>query len=210
LHIRHLLLGCGLSFSLLLTGLAQADEGDFSENQLIEPSLSSYAKAPIDAFTAFRFSLIRSSESGDEDLSYTVILKNADEPPSVTIKTFSKTENRVTAETTTLLTKGQVQNLSRGVLMANFWERPHRTKRLGFDGQTWKMEGIDGSQHNITERWSPLPPYYSFVMDSSSNKLVKDPRTPPDREAKSSDEVGLDVFSLMVMYLQPGFEGPIY
>lgn len=97
-------------------------------------------------------------------------------------------------------------NLTRGVLMANFWERPRKNGRMGFDGVTWKMEGIEGNQENTTERWSPLPPYYSFMLDRSTDKLVKDPRTTPDQDAKSSDEVGLDVFSLMVIYLKPGFD----
>ncbi len=208
MHIRHLLLSSCLSCLLFLAPWATADEGNFPDNHLIEPPLGSYAKGSADSFQAFRFSLLRSSE--DEDLSYTVILKNGDNTPSVTIKTFSKTQNRVTSETSQSLTKGQVRNLTRGVLMANFWERPRKTTRMGFDGAIWKMEGIEGNQQNTTERWSPLPPYYSFMLDRSTDKLVKDPRTTPDQDAKSSDEVGLDVFSLMVIYLKPGFDEELY
>ncbi|MEK1942537.1 MAG: hypothetical protein AAAB16_19380 [Pseudomonas sp.] len=196
-----------LPLLVLLAFSAHADEGDFPDNHLVEPPLSSYAKGPLSAFTAFRFSLSRSVE--DEDLSYTLILKNGDQPPSVTLTSFSKTANKIVSQHQMPLTPGQLKNLLKGERMSNFWELPRKSGRTGFDGAIWKMEGISGKRTNTIERWSPLPPYYSFVLDSKTDTLVKDPKTPPGSDFKSSDEVGLDMFSLMIIYLKPGFDGAL-
>ena len=196
---------CTLAFTASITYASEEPRTDSSASA--EPPLTSYAKGPLHTFKAFRFSWLRSV---DEDLIYTVILQNAEDTPSVTIKRFSKERNAVTITQTLALTPGQVTNLLRAETMSNFWDLPKDAGNAGFDGATWKMEGATAGQTHTTERWSPLPPYYSSVMDEKTHKLIKAPNTRPEDESKSSDEVGLDIFSLQVLFLKPGFDEELY
>ncbi len=175
---------------------------------LNEPDLSSYSHVSDGTYKAFRFILSRSLE--DEDLIYIVILNNGLEQPSVTIRRFSKASGKYTKTERKSLSKTQIKNLARFEMASNFWSLPTHAGKTGFDGNTWTIEGLDGKNRHLTSRWSPMPPYYAGKMDIKTKKIVRVTSGSPENEGKSSDEVGLDVFSLLFIFLDPNFDEMIY
>ncbi|WP_137818656.1 hypothetical protein [Pseudomonas sp. 2FG] len=105
------------------------------------------------------------------------------------------------------LPKNQVKNILKMKSASNFFERPTEVDRIGFDGAIWKLEIIENGRQHHTERWSPLPPYYSKKLDSKTNKLVP---MNPEKALKQSDEVALDMLCILVMMSTPGFDERIY
>ncbi|WP_143518045.1 hypothetical protein [Pseudomonas sp. PIC25] len=172
-----------------------------------EIELRSYAESQDTDYKAFRFTLLRGEL--EDKLIYTLILRNGNEKPSLTIKKYRNGKDQF-VEKKIWLTERQLINLRSFERASNFWKLPTEHGVKGFDGATWTLEGVDGPIYHRTNRWSPLPPYYSSVMDPKTHELVKSPHTPPGSDFKYSDEVGLDMFCLLIILMQPGFDDLIY
>lgn len=152
-----------------------------------------------------RFTLLKSGLA--DDYSYSVFLGDK---PRLEVKRYSKKDS-VFYEYVYAITEANIKNLARFEFASGFWKLPRMVDRKGFDGAMWVLEAVrsDGF-YNRTDRWSPLPPYYSKVMDHDTGELVKSPSTPVEREVKYSDEVGLDMLCLYILLMNPDYDELIY
>lgn len=184
----------------LLINPSQASDANPSKSKSPEEiELRSYAKKDTIDYKAFRLTLKGEKES---NTIITLIVKNGDEKPSLTIKK-GKNMSIGNGNKKIWLTENQIENLKSFELGSNFWKLPTENGKVGFDGAEWILEGIDGPTYHKTIRWSPLPPYYSFVMDPKTDELIKSPNTPPGSDYKYSDEVGLDMLCLFILMSHP-------
>ena len=101
------------------------------------------------------------------------------------------------------LSENQVTNFIRFGEASGFFGLPERIGESGLDGSLWILEGVSGQKSHMTIRWSPLPPYYSSTWDYEKKTVAPPSETVRKKSVKSSDEVGLDVFGLL-MILQSG------
>lgn len=184
---------------MLLINSSQAS--DTNPSKLKSPEeieLRSYAKKDAIDYKAFRFTLSKGEK--ENNTTITLIVKNGDEKPSLTIK---RGKNMSDSDERIWLTDNQIENLQSFELGSNFWKLPTENGKVGFDGAKWILEGIDGPTYHKTIRWSPLPPYYSFVMNPKTDEFIKSPNTPPGSDYKYSDEVGLDMLCLFIFMSHP-------
>lgn len=153
----------------------------------------------------FRFTLLKSGM--DDDYSYSLYLAGE---PKLLVRKYSKEEGRLYDEEYAVTVR-ELENLKRLEFASGFWKLPTYVDRKGFDGALWVLEGVraDGV-YNRTERWSPLPPYYSRVRDRETGELVRSPNTPEGADVKGSDEIGLDLFCLYILLMNPKYDGLIY
>lgn len=188
------------------------------------PAMNSYAKpspevdllssttlkeeTPSSINKSFRLTLKKSHEK-DDDYSFTILFNDKEQLATLITKVHNKRDDSI-AQSEHALTTGQIKNILRFERASNFWKLPPEIKRNALDGAYWILEGVDGGNYHRTSRISPLPPYYSKIMDPVTNSLIKDPNTPPERESKSSDEVGLDMFCMFIMLMHPEYDELIY
>ncbi|MFE1814327.1 hypothetical protein [Metapseudomonas otitidis] len=198
---KHLLAFCVFLAQALFINASQANNTNPQRSKSPEETeLRSYSKKGITDYKAFRLTLSKGEK--ESDTTYTLILKNGDEKPNITIEKGRNTGNKDKKETIAL-TDSQIKNLQLFELGSNFWKLPTEHGKIGFDGAEWILEGIDGPTYHKTIRWSPLPPYYSFTMDPETDEFIKSPNTPPGSDYKYSDEVGLDMLCLFIFMLNP-------
>lgn len=171
-------------------------------------STSLQEETPKGIEKSFRLTLNKSPKS-DSDYSFTVLIDNKNQTATLITKIHNKEENTI-SQSEHSLTMGQVNNVLRFERASNFWQLPASIKRNVLDGASWTLEGVDGNKYHRTSRRSPLPPYYSKIIDPATDNLIKDPNTPPERESKPSDEVGLDMFCMLIMLMHPGYDELIY
>lgn len=175
---------------------------DFNEKELI-----SYKEPGSGEFLAYR---LHWSRSFDDSMVFRVILKNGDKEPEFTVKKYSATDKKLMLNETYYISDNQMYNLMNFSRAADFWNRPETFGNIGLDGAEWKLEGINNNEHHITTRWSPLPPYYPGVLDPKTRKVIKKPNLSFEEQAKHSDEVGLDMFGLLIMLMYQKFDEKIY
>lgn len=120
---------------------------------LHEPSLWSESKDQHRR--SFRFLWLR---TWDKPLSIRVDM-NTDETATLTLAVCSGTggDNPGNLEThgTKQLSSEQVNALTVMFRTAQFWAMPTTEESSGKDGARWILEGVDGGQYHIVERWSP-------------------------------------------------------
>lgn len=193
---------------VILVNLSQASDTSSSKSKTPEEiELRSYAKKDTTDYKAFRFTLSKGEK--ESNTTFTLIVRNGDEKPSLTIKKGKTMSNRSNEEKI-LLTENQINNLQTFELGSNFWKLPTEHGKTGFDGAKWILEGVDGPIYHKTIRWSPLPPYYSFIMDPETDEFIKSPNTPPGSDYKYSDEVGLDMLCLFILMSHPKSDELLY
>lgn len=172
-----------------------------------EKGLAEYNSAPNSEFLAFRFTWSRGFH---DPMVFRLILKDGNRKPEITIKKYSTQKKAITLEETHLLTPTQVENLLNFARGADFWNRPEKLDGTMLDGAEWQLEGVSNKEYHMTTRWSPLPPYYPGVMDPATRKVVKKPNLSFEEQAKISDEVGLDMFGMLIMFMYKDFDEEIY
>lgn len=172
-----------------------------------EKDLVKYKKSNNSEFLAFRFIW---SRSFNDPMMFRVIIKNGNMEPEITIKKYSNQKQMLTLEKTRPLTKNQVTNLVSFARAADFWNRPEKIDGNILDGAEWKLEGASNNAYHRTTRWSPLPPYYPGAIDPATRKIVKKPNLRFEDQAKISDEVGLDMFGMLIMLMHEDFDEEIY
>lgn len=145
---------------------------------------------------------IKNGDHKNNDYSFTILLEKNQSQPRIISKVLNKNNKQISTSINEL-TKSQLKNLYRLEKSSNFWELPERTDRKVADGSSWELEAIENGHYHRTIRDSPIPPYYSFVMDNKNSKLIKDPHTSFQREFRSSDEVGLVLLSLFITLIGP-------
>ncbi|MFV3412852.1 hypothetical protein ACQCLI_22855 [Pseudomonas nitroreducens] len=152
-----------------------------------------------------RVYMLRRIEGESKKFStFTLILNNGNYESYLNVR-----ENSSGVEKNYKLNPGQVSNLKRFEASSQFWRLPEYAGENGLDGSKWQLEGAKLNEYHKTIRWSPLPPYYSGIMDKGGN-VVKDPNTPPGSDVKQSDEVGLDMFCILIMLTQPNFSESLF
>ncbi|EAA3799176.1 hypothetical protein DOQ73_23260 [Salmonella enterica subsp. enterica] len=170
--------------------------------------LSTTAQAnqfPLMAEAELTLILTLSSSNGGL-ISSRIKYRSLQDSKITTIKKSSDGREIVLAKDTAL-SEGQIKNILRMKAASNFFERPFRVNRGGFDGVLWRLEIIEGGKAHSTERWSPLPPYYSKRLDKKTGRLVP---IEPEKAIKQSDEVALDMLCILIMMSTPGFDELLY
>lgn len=194
--ISHLILLLVLPQTVLADSASLAEK---SKSELLE-----LLKNQPEGSRAYRFK--RQGEDEEKSSTFTLILNKNHSNSFLAVK---KSTDINQGEKRYPLKAGQIENLTQFEKFSNFWSLPEKQGKVGFDGAYWQLEGARGTEYHKTTRWSPLPPYYSSVMDKNG-KIVKSPRTPAGSDSKYSDEVGLDMFCLLIMLTEPEFSEELY
>lgn len=186
----------------IINEVAPITISDFNEKDLVD-----YKEPGGGEFLAYR---LHWSRSFDDSMVFRIILKNGDKEPELTVKKYSATDRKLVITETYNISDNQMSNLMNFSRSADFWNRPETFGNIGLDGAEWKLEGVSNNEYHVTTRWSPLPPYYSGVLDPKTRKVIKKPGLSFEEQAKHSDEVGLDMFGLLIMLTYQKFDEKIY
>lgn len=185
-----------LALSLQLASAGTENKGGENSNLL------NILKSQPDGARVYQFS--RAGAENNKLSTFTLILNNNG------IDSFLIVRNSTSGiESNYRLNPGQVSNLVNFETSSKFWNLPEQAGKKGLDGTQWQLEGVKANEHHKTVRWSPLPPYYSSIMDKKG-KIVKNPATPIGSDFKQSDEVGLDMFCMLIMLTQPNFSESLF
>lgn len=190
-------------------GMATAKDNPPDSQALIpahlnEEELQAYTSK--NSTTAIRFTW---KKSDGDDMVFRITRDNSGKG-RLTVKKFSSEKKAILFEENQNISKSQIENIIRLKNASSFWKRPTHLRESGFDGALWIMEVAENGRYHYTERWSPLPPYYSKILDAQTNELIIKPGTPPEEQSKHSDEVALDMLCILVMLSFSEFDEQLY
>lgn len=176
--------------------------------KLEEPSMLELAKDPSQR--VYRLTWLRSFH---DPMTFRLVLAPTN-PPVLIVKQLKREivdETRVELRglirnETLVLTSNQFWTVERFLNGANFWTLPTSDPRpSGLDGAEWTLEGIENGRYHVTTRNDPLPPYCNQSdLEGLSEETARSIRT------KHSDEVGMDMFSLYLIFLGRSYDEAIY
>lgn len=189
------------ALALLLLSF-QLSFADSANKEGVNSSLFDILKSQPEGSRVYQLS--RTGVEKADSSIFTLILNNNEAGSYLNVRNTSSG-----TEINYKLNSGQVSNLVNFEATSQFWRLPEHAGKNGLDGALWQLEGVKANKHHKTIRWSPLPPYYSSIMDKNG-EIVKDPATPIGSDLKQSDEVGLDMFCIIIMLTQPNFSEDLF
>jgi hypothetical protein len=142
--ILGLLLSLALNQAFALDATAFFPNGTFGPSVRADDSMRMYCSQFLEFFG--EHSLLAA------DGSATLTRKTGSGPAG-----FGVPDRHIVEQQQRLLAPAETAHLREALLVSQFWSIPTREhpRTLGMDGETWIMEGANGSRYHAVSRWSP-------------------------------------------------------